>query len=251
MRRILLGLLVLTVAAGWAASAFAADDVFERTYPLLPGGTFSLVNVNGSVWVEGWDRPEVHVRAVKSTRTNPQDLERVQIEVLASPGSVQVRTRYPKDDGVEVTVDYRIRVPRKVQLPTVQTVNGNLLVRDVEGPAEVRTVNGDVFVTDARGRLNARTTNGTLQMELHSSQLAEPVELTAMNGLVVVALPAGFSAVLEISSVNGDFQSELPVQVKGSMASREFRGTLGRGGSPLRIRTVNGRIRVVEVQPTI
>jgi DUF4097 and DUF4098 domain-containing protein YvlB len=243
-------LLAFLLLACGSIAARTFDDVFDRTYALGAGGAFSLTNVNGSVWIEAWDRPRVHVRAVKSARGNPQELARAQIEVSATPAAVAVETRYPKDEGVEVTVDYRIRVPRSAQLTLVQTVNGNLLVRGVEGPADVRTVNGDVFLSDAHGRIAARTTNGTVQMELHSLRLAGPVDLSAMNGLVVVAVPDDFNATLEISSVNGDFQSALPVQVQGSMAAREFRATLGRGGHPLRIRTVNGSIRVLEVQPT-
>jgi len=251
MRRVLLGLVVLLGFTFCTAPLFSADDVFERSYRLPSGGTFTLANVNGSVWVEGWDREEVQISAVKSTRSNPQDLERVKIEVSTSTAAVNVRTIYPPDDGVEVTVDYRIRVPRRVQLASLQTVNGNLLLHDVEGSGDIHTVNGDVTLNDAVGRLNARTTNGTVQMELHTRQLTQAVELGVVNGLVLVALPDDFSANLEINSVNGDFQSVLPVKVQGSMASREFRGTLGHGGSPLRIRTVNGKIRVVQVKPTV
>lgn len=251
MRRVLLGLLVFLLLASGSVAARTSDDVFDRTYALNPGGAFSLTNVNGSVWVEAWDRPQVQVRAVKSTRGNPAELARVQIEVAATPAAVTVDTRYPQDEGVEVTVDYRIRVPRSAQLALVQTVNGNLLVRGIEGAADVRTVNGDVYLTDAYGRIAARTTNGAVQMELHAARLAGPVDLSSMNGLVVVAVPEDFNAALEISSVNGDFQSALPFQVQGSMAAREFRATFGRGGNPLRIRTVNGSIRVVEVQPTV
>lgn len=251
MRRLLLVFVVLLGVTFCAAPLFSADDVFERSYRLPSGGTFTLANVNGSVWVEGWDREEVQISAVKSTRSNPEDLERVQIDVSASADAVNVRTIYPKDDGVEVTVDYRIRVPRRVLLASVQTVNGNLLVHDVEGSGDIHTVNGDVTLSDAVGRLNARTTNGTVQMELHTRQLSQAVELGVVNGLVLVALPDDFSANLEISSVNGDFHSALPVKVQGSMASREFRATLGHGGSPLRIRTVNGKIRVVQVRPTV
>jgi DUF4097 and DUF4098 domain-containing protein YvlB len=251
MRRSLVGLLLLAAVTVWALPACAFDEVFDRTYPLPAGGVFTLANVNGSVRIEGWDREEVQVHGVKSAKTNPQDLQRVQIEVAVAPGSVDVRTRYPEDEGVEVTVEYRIRVPRRVLLQSVQTVNGNLLVSGVEGAADLRAVNGDVLVTDTYGRLRARTTNGTVQLELHFSRLPEPVELATVNGVVVVALPSDIDADLEISSVNGDFRSELPVKVQGSMASREFRGTLGRGGSPLRIRTVNGGIRVVLVRPTV
>src|SRR5690242_17534734 len=48
-----------------ASGSFAGQPIFQQTYPLAAGGSFLLENVNGSVQVEGWDRNEVEVRAVK------------------------------------------------------------------------------------------------------------------------------------------------------------------------------------------
>ena len=48
-----------------AASGFAITKDFDQSYPLQPGGTFELQNVNGRVEVDGWDRDSVEVHAVK------------------------------------------------------------------------------------------------------------------------------------------------------------------------------------------
>ena len=82
-----------------AAPGFGAAtnrQTFEHSYPLAPGGSFLLENVNGSVQVEGWDRDEVEVEAVKTADTDGQDLERVKIDVDSAPGQVSVHTRYPE-----------------------------------------------------------------------------------------------------------------------------------------------------------
>src|SRR5574337_795748 len=116
MRRLAVGLAVVAAAAIVAAPCLASDEIFQQTYPLRAGGSFQLQNVNGSVQVSGWAREEVEVRAVKSARRNPRDLQRVQIEVQAGPDGVDVETRYPQDNGVEVFVEYRVRVPHQVVL---------------------------------------------------------------------------------------------------------------------------------------
>src|SRR2546422_9981749 len=67
----------------------------------------------------GWERDEVEVYALKSGLQGHRDLQRVNIEVQARSGSVSVQTHYPSDEGVEVSVEYHIRVPRHVELRRV------------------------------------------------------------------------------------------------------------------------------------
>ena len=251
MSKALRVLAVVAAAALLAAPAWAIDEVFQQTYPLQAGGTFLLTNVNGSVQISGWDRNEVEVRAVKTALSAPRDLARVRIDVSATPGRVAVETRYPQDDGVEVYVEYRIRVPRRVQLERVATVNGLVRVANVEATGDLRAVNGNVDVFDCTGRLSAHTTNGNLRLEMRRLDEGEPMLLETINGTILLALPAGTNAELDVHTINGDFRSELPLSLQGASPLQAFRGQIGQGGSRIQIRTVNGGIRVVTLRPTI
>ncbi len=251
MRRVAFALVVVVAVAILATPCLAFDDVFQQTYPLPAGGSFQLQNVNGLVRVTGWDRNAVEVRAVKSSRRDPRDLARVHIEVEARPDSVAVDTRYPQNDGVEVYVEYRIRVPRRIQLTRVATVNGTVHVSGVEASGELRSVNGNVEVFDSSGRLNAHTTNGNVRLELRELDPSGPLMAETVNGSIMLALPPDAGAELDVRSVNGDFHSELPLTLRGSLGSREFHGRLGAGGSLLRMRTVNGAIRVETIRPIV
>ena len=226
------------------------DETFHQTYPLPSDGTFSLSNVNGSVKVEGWERDEVEVHAVKTAKKNQSDLKLVRIEVKSEPKAVQVRTRYPEDEGVEVNVEYRIRVPYHALLEHVDTVNGTIRVRGIEGKGDLRSVNGNVEVEDSAGGFSARTTNGNVQMELRQLAHNASMNIETVNGSVLLALPADSDADLDVRSMNGEFSSELPVAQPGFL-SREFHGRVGHGGGAVRIRTVNGGIQVVTARPTI
>ena len=99
--------LCLTLGTVWAVPGFAISKEFNQTYPLQAGGSFELQNVNGAVEVQGWDRDDVEVHAVKTAKQNESDLERVAIEVTAKPNSVAVVTHYPQNEGVEVAVPRR------------------------------------------------------------------------------------------------------------------------------------------------
>jgi hypothetical protein len=244
---------VALAAIAWICfPAFASNQTFEKTYPLSSGGSFLLENVNGSVQVDGWERDEVEVRAVKTASSDPRDLERVHIEVETEPGQVVVRTKYPRGAGVEVAVDYHIHVPNRVLLGSIETVNGSVTVRGVEGAGELRSVNGNVEVLDSSGRFSAKTTNGNLRLQFRHLLDGGPMNLETVNGSVVLGLPSDARANLKVLNMNGDFYSELPVtSTAGSPATRAFRGKLGSGGGEISVRTVNGGIRLLVERPAV
>lgn len=235
-----------------ALPGFADEQVFEQTYPLPSGGEFVLQNVNGSVQVEGWDRDEVEVRAVKTSENDARDLALVKIEVESHPGEVDVHTRYPDSEDAEVAVEYHVRVPYRVLLHNIGTVNGSVSVRGVQGGGELRSVNGNVEVLDSSGRFSAHTTNGNLHLELCSLTDGAPMNLETVNGSVVLGLPSNASADLNVRNMNGDVSSDVPVTSTGTFpGARAFHGKLGHGGGPISVRTVNGGIRLLLEHPGV
>jgi hypothetical protein len=251
MRKWLAGIIVMTAAAICGVPAHAHEQAYEKTVPLAAGGALHLENVNGSVDVRAWDRAEVQIYAMKRAARSDDDLSLVNIDVDATLGRVNIVTRYPQDQGVDVSVDYRIRVPRRVLLENISTVNGTIHVTDVDGGGTLHTVNGDVDVLDCAGGFSARTTNGDIREELRVLTAKTLVELASMNGSILVALPANAGVDLDAQSLNGDFRTEKPVIMNGAFSHGSFRGKLGAGGAPLRIRTVNGAIQIAVWKPSV
>src|SRR5258705_2024901 len=93
---------VLLLAVVWAVPSFAISKEFNQSYPLQPGGSVELQNVNGTVDVQGWDRNEIEVHAVKTAKHKESDLERVSIQGAVQPDAISIATRYPQNEGVEV-----------------------------------------------------------------------------------------------------------------------------------------------------
>src|SRR5438105_166468 len=241
----------LLAAALWAAPGYAISKDFDQTYPLQPCGTFELQNVNGPVEVQGWDRNEVEIHAVKIAKQQGSDLERVSIEVDARPDAVAVTTRYPQNEGVEVAVEYTIHVPHRVHVEHIGTVNGTLRISGLDNVEDLHTVNGDIEVFEAGGNIRAHTTNGNVRVELaHAPEKAGAIAETT-NGSLVVAVPADLQADIEAKCMNGNFSSELPITVESTDRLREMRGKLGRGGPPIHLRTVNGGIRLIILRSSV
>jgi len=238
--------LLLAAVLCFGLPGFASDQFFQHSYPLPAGGSFLLENVNGSVKVDGWDRNEVEVRAVKIAKNDQRDLGRVKIDVQSRPGQVLIHTLYPQGAGVEVAVEYHVYVPSRVLLSNIKTVNGSVLVRGVAGGGDLHSVNGNVEVLDSSGRFSAKTTNGDLRLELTHLHDGAPMNLETINGSVVLGLPSSAGADLTVLNVNGEFSSELPVtSTEASIAARAFRAKLGMGGPEICVRTVNGGIHLV------
>jgi putative adhesin len=242
---------VLTIGAAWAIPSCAISKDFDQKYPLAPGGTFELQNVNGTVEVQGWDRDVVEVHAVKIAKHRESDLERVSIEVDAKRDTVSVATHYPPDEGVEVSVEYTIHVPRGARIEHLGTVNGSLRVASVDNVEELHAVNGNIEVFEGNGSLRARTTNGNVHLELGQVREKNGVTAETTNGSVILAVPPDTQADLETRCMNGNFSSELPVRLESTLRPREMRGKIGGGGAPIHLRTVNGGIRISVLRSTV
>ena len=244
-------LLTLVTAMASAVPCFAISKEFNQTYPLEPGGSFELQNVNGTVDVQSWDRAEVEVHAVKTAKHKESDLDLVSIDVDAKPHAVSITTRYPQNEGVEVAVEYVVHVPHCAHVEHLGTVNGTLRVAGVEAVEDLRTVNGNIEVYEANSDVRAHTTNGNVRLELAHLHGVTATVAETTNGSVVLALPSNSEADLEARCLNGNFQSELPFALESTLKPREIHGKLGRGGSPIKLHTINGAIRVVALRTTV
>src|ERR1700719_4042337 len=212
---------ILMLAAASAPACLAITKEFNQTYPLQPGGSFELQNVNGTVDVQGWDRDAIEIHAVKTAKNRESDLDLVSIDVDAKPGVVSLATRYPQNEGVEVAVEYTVRVPHCAHVEHLGTVNGTLRVSGIERVEDLRTVNGNIEVYEGGGSVHAHTTNGNVHLELVHVQAQNGAMAETTNGSLLLAIPADTHADLETRCLNGSFYSELPLALESSQLPRE------------------------------
>jgi DUF4097 and DUF4098 domain-containing protein YvlB len=83
-------------------------------------------------------------------------------------------------------------------------------------------------------------TNGGITAIVRRPQGDEPLEFETVNGGITLQLPAD----LEARTTNGTIATDFPITVDGGLSSRRLTGRIGRGGRQLRVRTVNGSIRL-------
>ena len=178
-------------------------------------------------------------------------MARLEIEVIPSSGGLRVRTRYPNSgDNVigwlsgsktSASVRYRVPVPKHAKV-SIDTVNASITAQGVEGGYELETVNGRIDVSRGAGSLEASTVNGGIRAELLNTR--GRLKLETVNGSVDLMVPREIQADVQVSTVNGRIESDLPL-VGSEIGRRSLRGSInGGGGIPIRISTVNGSVRI-------
>jgi DUF4097 and DUF4098 domain-containing protein YvlB len=143
----------------------------------------------------------------------------------------------------DVVVDFTVRVPAGVRF-VARTVNGAMDARSLQSDVDVRTVNGRIDLSTT-GIGAAETVNGSIDATIGTAILTAPVHIRTVNGSIDLTLPFGMNANLKAETINGRFESEVPVTVRTSQGrGKRITGTIGNGGRDLELHTVNGSIRL-------
>jgi hypothetical protein len=241
-------ILLLTLAlglGGWLRPAYGTERVWEKRFELPPGGHVSVVNVQGSVMVEGWDRAEVEATVAMRSQTPTDQLDDVQVAVEARTGGVSFHTLYPAGLDTPIRVDYRLRVPRQIHLDELSTLQGDIVVHDVEGAMEAHNLHGDIEGINVSGSVVAHALTGNILISLRAlPDRRLPLQLATINGNVELLMPAQANANLELSTVAGNIVGGYPFQVSSTPGDSTRHAQVGAGGVRVELRTVRGNIRV-------
>jgi len=264
-------------AALAAESSFSLDDFFSSLFgkekseefskvlPLKSDGTFSIKNVNGSITITTWKEEKVEIKALKTTKGDPEKLKQVKIEIESTPDSVFVDTVYPRGRNIRVNVKYEVKVPEGVNLEDIRSVNGNVYVSGpigntnasttngkirldgASGALSLSTTNGRIEAVNVKGKLGARSTNGSIVLEVLSFE--DSIEAKTVNGSITLRFGSleKIDADLRAKVVNGRISLDFPFTFQSIRKSkRSLEGKIGQGGPQISLRTVNGSIKITK-----
>ena len=232
-------------AGGWVRPANGTERVWEKRFELPPGGHVSVVNVHGSILVEGWDQAEVEATVAMRSTIPTDQLDDVQVAVEAGSRGVAFQTLYPSGLDTPIRVDYRLRVPRQVQLDEISTLEGDIVIHNVAGSIEAHNLHGDIEGIDVSGSVVAHALTGNILISLRAlPNRGAPFQLGTINGNVDLRLPAQANANLELSTVAGNIMGDYTFKVSSTPGDSTRRAQVGSGGVKVEMRTVRGNIRV-------
>ncbi len=267
LRTVALAALVATLALVAAPVAVAAQgresqrNAFTLSERVPQGQWIRVRNLNGDLRVRSSSSDKVEITATKSWRRgDPKD---VRIETRrAGDGSILVCAFWTENatcsesnyeshnDGGgrrgrdnDVAVDFEIRVPRGVKVG-VWGVNGGVSVDGATSEVLASSVNGSVDAVSVGGPVQASTVNGSVHATMGRLEGDQDLEFSTVNGSVVAEFTGDVDANIDLSTVNGRFQTDWPVTITGRIDPRHLRATLGKGGRRIRLSTVNGNVEL-------
>jgi len=252
----------LALACAPAPAALAASPDFSWSDALTAGKTISINGLNGHITASRASGRTATVTAVKSGKSS--QLDRVHIVATPSAAGITICANYPDKHGgwtdcdpergmrgetedIDVDVDFTVQVPEGVKLEA-RTVNGGIDASDLASDAEAVTVNGTIHLTTS-GIAEARTVNGSITASMGRGTWDHALRFETVNGSVRLTLPHEVNAQIHANSLNGSISSDFPISLNGEFWHKggSVGGTIGKGGSALRLSTVNGSIVIARV----
>jgi hypothetical protein len=220
------------------------EERIEQTFAVGESPRLQVSNVRGSISVQGEERDDVQVVAVK--RLDCEAPEHTQVQMYQEGNRVVAKTRYRDKDtwldrlcgGIQVCpVDYTVRVPLKC-LVGVNQIKGLIHVSDVEGEVKVNAVQGEVKLHEIVGRTQVHAVGAEVQGQGWSGRaevdtVSGAVQITAaqlsrfkgntVSGDVSLKTTLDDAGRYDFNSVSGDVAFYLPseqgVESRGSTLS--------------------------------
>lgn len=249
-------------------SAYRYKMEFRKTYSVKPGTKMTVLNRNGKIEIQRWDKDEVEVFAVIGSDKSMKELTKVEIEISVEEnmeiatiysGERTVESKEKEDDfgiwnflkwvvkgeysGNKIAVDYEIKVPDYVIVSEVKTSNGKIYIKGTKGPSELITTNGKIEVENVKGDIEAKSTNGKIKIE----NVNGFVSGRTTNGKIEVKS----EGIKDLTTTNGGIEAEVK-SIKENIKIRTTNSSIKLGLSSslnalLELSTTNGGIDLNDI----
>ena len=226
---------VLTLPA-----AVPAPRIETRSEALAMGGRLKVTQLDGDLTIEGWDKPEVAIRAEfhdgvfgpKASLVVKRVADGLEVSVKRPGLFPHLTFRF----GHGVRCHLTLTVPRKLIL-AARTVDGGISLNNLEGFADLHTVDGAILLQDLAGevqahavdgqikatRLQARLKGGTVDGRIILEQVSGGLDLHTIDGRITAQDLDGWGEGISLSTVDGSIHLKLGA-AKGHLEARTMDG---------------------------
>ena len=197
-----------------------------------PQGEIEIVNVSGTVEIDGWDRNEVEVSG-----TAGDGVERVDVTSAGNRTSIHVVSRAIRGWGSDGEAQLVVHVPSRSAV-TASLVSADCKVSGVMGELKLQAVSG-TLKGDALGDVRASTVSGDVRLTARAAKVIEVktisgnIQLWGGGGEVDIVTVSG-DAVLELAqvtrsrlkSISGSMTAALALAADGQIESESVSGNV-------------------------
>jgi DUF4097 and DUF4098 domain-containing protein YvlB len=240
-----LGTALMTLGAAIARGDETAHRTDRVSATLAPGSVLRLENVSGDVIATpGRDFSAVAtivVVAPTSARAE-QVLREVRLVQSREGNDFSIETRwgdrtwrfgngnrtfrefrdFPRWGDARVNARLEVTVPAGVSAK-LETVNGDVRSRDLDGDLRLRTVNGSIEAWGVRRSIDAQTVNGNVVAGAVGIPRGTAIELGTVNGTVRLTLPKDAKFDVSASTMHGAISSTFALPRRPDDADKRVR----------------------------
>ncbi len=272
----------------WDWRSVDLDFDTDTTFDVTPTARLEVRNHAGEIFIRTWDRSAVRVEASHGSR------DKVKVHNSRSAVEIKSESRYGPAD----VVDYEITIPRTMSVDVwgiytdisvdgarsgvrVETLEGDIVLRNCEGEIRLSSVEGEVVlqrskgrvevnsveesieITDFEGEIVAESIDGDIRLEDVASNSVEAktvdgdifytgtivddgrYRLTTHDGDVIVAIAENINATVSVATFDGEFEASFPIELSRAEAGRRFSFTIGDGSARIELHSFDGDIQLV------
>src|SRR5262245_16756062 len=259
MKRALWLACLLASIAGTALADVNEKSRVEVQPPGKAYKQITIDNALGNVRIEGHDGPGIIIETNKRA-PDEDTLERLRVSLVPDPsGAVRISTHAdPSPESKTapksaVSIDVVIRAPRSARVEAtvgsgklevrnmdaggeLDSASGAISVENVQGELYTHSVSGRMMITKAFGPVDAATVSSDVDLDSISGQKlvasandgkiagrrvrSRDVELTTMNGKIVLEAEALARGRIVVSSMRGDVEVKVHRQAQTSLIVR-------------------------------
>ncbi len=239
--------LLALALAGCVVPAERHTSYVNKSWPSAQIRRVEVREVDGTINIHGAATDQINLNARVRTYGKPKE-DAFQASVEGDTLVIGRRERHIHIGFFrwnEPRIDYDVTVPPTVELK-LTTVNGQITTRGVAGECAATTVNGSLDLeTDGTKEVTGRSVNGRIVCTFRKD--FQGATFRTVNGRVVAALPPNASFYGDFTQVNGDFEAAFPLDIHSHPGSRRVSGEVNGGKYELRIKTVNGDIKIENI----
>jgi hypothetical protein len=121
------------------------------------------------------------------------------------------------------------------------TSGGSVEIQKISGDLRAHSSGGPIRITEAGGRIDADTSGGGIHASFARGNSKGGRLESSGGGITVSVDPA---ASLSIDAEGDSVNTDLPLEIRGSVSRGSLHGRLNGGGSPLHLETSGGSVRI-------
>lgn len=240
-------------------------------------------NLNGSIYVEGYDGQVVLLEVEKSIRArSTEDLElgknEIGINVLKEGGKLIVYPQVPnmhykdgrftnidcnrwEESPYDHTLNIKVKMPKNSKLKVGAINNGEVVVRNTRGNyIEANNINGGIELSNITGQTKVHCINGEVGISYADNPTLASTYYS-LNGDINITYKKGLSADVAFKSMNGELFTDFDIVKHFAKTIKDESGKkntkyryeskpvvqIGKGGLSFDFETLNGDVIIKKI----